>query len=59
MTDAGIMSAYNHWLLMEGDEAAFNTWQAANKTDWDNLTKWYMANPLKLDAQHRFSRNMN
>lgn len=55
---ANQMEAYNHWLLMKGDEDAFNTWQAANKTKWDDFIKWYTANPLKLDDSHRFYRNM-
>lgn len=58
ITQAQTMEAYNHWLLMKGDEAEFNTWQAANKDKWDAFVKWYMANPLQLDAEHRFHKNM-
>jgi len=58
ITQANQMEAYNHWLLMKGDDAAFNTWQAANKDKWDSFIKWYTANPLKLDAEHRFHRDM-
>jgi tetratricopeptide (TPR) repeat protein len=58
ITLANNMEAYNHWLLMRGDEAEFNTWQAANKDKWDGFVKWYMANPLQLDAEHRFHRNL-
>jgi len=58
ITTANNMEAYDHWLLMKGDDAAFDTWQAANKDKWDSFIKWYAANPLKLDAEHRFHRNM-
>nr|WP_294947134.1 hypothetical protein [uncultured Mucilaginibacter sp.] len=53
---AGHMEAYNHWLLMMGDEPAFNTWMEANKTKWDAFVKWYLANPLKLNDTHKFYR---
>jgi len=58
ITTANNMEAYNHWLLMKGDDDAFNTWQTANKDKWDSFIKWYTDNPLKLDAEHRFHRNM-
>ena len=54
---SGNLEAYNHWLLMKGDEKAFNTWQAANQAKWDAFTKWFLVNPLKLDDNHRFYRN--
>ncbi|MCR8556193.1 tetratricopeptide repeat protein [Mucilaginibacter sp. BJC16-A38] len=58
ISQANNMEAYDHWLLMMGDEAAFNTWKTANQSKWENFIKWYGPNPLQLDAQHRFHRNM-
>ena len=52
------MEAYDHWLLMKGDDAAFSTWQAVNKDKWEKFVTWYKANPLVLDEGHRFHRNM-
>lgn len=53
---AGHFEAYNHWLLMKGDEAAFDTWKAANAQKWDDFIKWYGANPIQLSAANRFYR---
>ncbi len=54
--ESGNMEAYNHWLLMKGDDDAFNTWMASNKTKWDSFVKWYLANPIKLDDSNHFYR---
>lgn len=51
---AGHMEAYNHWLLMKGDEAAFSQWEKGNKSKWDAFVNWYFDNRLKLDMNHRF-----
>lgn len=56
LQNAGHLEAYNHWLLMKGDEDAFTAWQTANKAKWDDFVKWYLANPLKLDDMHKFYR---
>jgi len=52
--DSGNFEAYNHWLLMMGDQDAFKIWQAANQDKWTNFVKWFISNPLKLDNGHRF-----
>jgi tetratricopeptide (TPR) repeat protein len=57
VSQSGNMEAYNHWLLMKGDEDAFNTWQAANQTKWDAFIKWFSPNQLKLDETNRFYRS--
>jgi hypothetical protein len=56
ISESGNMEAYNHWLLIKGDDDAFNTWKAANETKWDSFVKWYMANPIKLDDTNHFYR---
>ncbi len=52
---AGHFEAYNHWLLMKGDEDAFNAWKAANKQKWDDFIKWYTNNPIQLDDNNKFN----
>ncbi len=49
--------AYNHWLLLAGDEDGFNEWRDANKTKWDNFIKWFVPNAIKLDKDHKFLKN--
>lgn len=53
---AGHFEAYNHWLLMKGDEDGFEKWQKVNKIKWDNFTKWYSDNRMQVDLTHKFYR---
>ena len=55
--EAGHMEAYNHWILMKGDEAAFGVWMKENKEKWDAFVKWFMENGLQLDENHRFIKS--
>jgi hypothetical protein len=55
--DAGHLEAYNHWLLMMGDEPSFKLWQNANSDKWDSFVKWFTDNPLELDSGHSFYRD--
>jgi tetratricopeptide (TPR) repeat protein len=52
--DAGHFEAYNHWLLMKGDEPAFNKWRSQNEEKWKAFIAWYKENPLKLDKDNFF-----
>jgi tetratricopeptide (TPR) repeat protein len=52
--DAGHMEAYNHWILMKGDEAAFGDWQKQNEEKWDAFIDWFNENQLELDENNRF-----
>lgn len=45
------MEAYNHWILMKGDEDAFGIWMNSNKEKWDNFVKWFTDNGLKSTNQ--------
>lgn len=54
--DAGQFEAYNHWLLMKGDEEGFTVWQLKNTEKWDGFLKWFSENRLMLDASHKFYR---
>lgn len=57
--NAGHLDAYNHWILMKGDEDTFNTWQAANKTKWDAFVKWFTDNGLEITNENKFTRIIN
>ncbi len=52
--EAGHLEAYNHWLLMKGDEDNFIKWQSNNKEKWDNFIKWFSENKLKVDLSNSF-----
>lgn len=51
---AGHIEAYNHWILMNGDQDSFAKWQAANKDKWTSFTKWFSDNKIQIDDNHRF-----
>lgn len=53
---AGHFEAYNHWILMKGDETGFELWVNENKDKWDSFVKWFTANPLRLDNKNKFYR---
>lgn len=52
--DAGHIEAYNHWILMKGDEDGFDKWQSANKEKWDDFIKWFGDNGLKINDTNKF-----
>lgn len=52
--DAGHIEAYNHWILMKGDEDGFDKWQSANKDKWDSFVIWFKDNGLKVDNSNKF-----
>jgi len=51
---SGQSEAYNHWILMKGDEDGFNKWQSENKDKWDSFVKWFNDNGLKVDNSNKF-----
>jgi tetratricopeptide (TPR) repeat protein len=50
----GHLEAYNHWLLLKGDEEAFTKWQSENQEKWDDFVGWFMKNPLVIDENNNF-----
>ena len=54
--NAGHIEAYNHWILMKGDENGFEKWYSENETKWDGFTKWFSDNQMQLDLTHKFYR---
>ena len=56
ITKAGCIEAYNHWLLLQGNETDFTTWRKQNPAKWQDFLTWFAANPLKLDNANKFYR---
>lgn len=54
--NAGHMEAYNHWILMKGDPAAFSAWQKENTAKWDSFINWFKLNPAEFNEKNRFYR---
>lgn len=52
--DAGHLEAYNHWILMRGDQIGFDIWHDANKSKWDDFIKWFSENGLKITESNKF-----
>jgi tetratricopeptide (TPR) repeat protein len=52
--EAGHFEAYNHWILMKGDNDAFDLWYNSNKVKWDAFIKWFSDNGLKVDNLNKF-----
>lgn len=50
----GHLEAYNHWILLKGDEQAFTAWQSSNQTKWDDFVAWFMKNQLKPNENNKF-----
>ncbi len=54
--DAGHLEAYNHGILMYGDEQNFKEWQALNTDKWKSFVDWFAHNGIQLDEINRFHR---
>jgi tetratricopeptide (TPR) repeat protein len=54
--DAGHFEAYNHWILMKGDEPAFTKWKEANGSKWDNFITWFNENKILINNDNKFYR---
>jgi tetratricopeptide (TPR) repeat protein len=46
--DAGHLEAYNHWLLMAGNELEFLQWKENNEEKWTSFTKWFAQHDLSI-----------
>lgn len=51
---AGHLEAYNHWLLMKGDEEAFGTWLESNKQKLEDFYAWFKVHRIAIDKQNTF-----
>lgn len=56
LLDAGHLEAYNHWILMKGDEDTFISWKESSGEKWEDFVKWFTANPIRLSSSDKFYR---
>ncbi len=54
LKEADHLEAYNYWILMRGDQSAFDEWHTANTDKWDAFIKWFTDNKLKVDESNKF-----
>lgn len=52
--EKGHLEAYNHWVLMKGDENAFSSWHDQNKEKWDSFVDWFTENPIQINESNQF-----
>lgn len=56
--EAGHLEAYNHWILMKGDQQDFREWYGNNKNKFDLFDIWFRENKIMIDSASTFvSRN--
>lgn len=56
MESAGHLEAYNHWILLAGDEDAFDKWRAGHEDKWTRFVAWFKENPLKMSTANAFGK---
>lgn len=56
LKQAGHLEAYNHWLLLAGDETGFSQWEKANPEKWKSFVDYFKNNTLALNSKHLFYR---
>lgn len=56
MKDAGWLTYYNHWILMKGDEEAFDKWLEGKESLWERFVQWFLEYPLEITDEHNFHR---
>lgn len=55
--DAGHFEAYNHWILMKGDEDEFDLWYSENKDKYEKFINWFTDHKLELNDEKKFYKN--
>lgn len=56
LQELGHLEAYNHWVLMKGDEAAFDAWHEENSEKWARFVDWFGENPMEVNEANKFQR---
>ncbi|MDB5034323.1 MAG: Tetratricopeptide repeat family protein [Chlorobi bacterium] len=54
LRDAGLLEAYNYWLLEKGDELAMSAWLRKNQSKMDALIEFFGNHRIGIDADHYF-----
>lgn len=57
LKEMGHLEAYNHWLLMKGDEDGFEKWRTQNENKWSEFTEWFLKNKITINENNKFHRN--
>ena len=58
VSEAGHLEAYNHWILMYGDPEQSDAWQSTHQDEWNGFLEWFVKNPICVDKEHYFHRNL-
>lgn len=56
LMEKGQFEAYNYWLLMKGNQKAFDTWVKKNTDKYNEFIEWYKINPIQLSDREKFYR---
>ncbi|MBN1116148.1 MAG: tetratricopeptide repeat protein [Bacteroidales bacterium] len=54
LSDKGYIKAYNHWILMKGNESEFDIWYSKNQHEWNEFIEWFLENPLEISETYYF-----
>ncbi len=54
LLNEGLLDAYNHWILLKGNEDEFEIWYANNESTWEKFKTTFGSNPLKLNENNKF-----
>lgn len=52
--EAGHLEAYNHWVLMKGDEESFRDWKEKNQQKLDAFNGWFQTHRMFIDERTTF-----
>lgn len=54
----GFMEAYSYWVLMKGDQEAFDKWAEDKADEFDAFAIWFNKNPLEVTPENYFVRRV-
>lgn len=54
LVEVGHSEAYNYWILMKGDEEAFENWLKENEEEWASFIAWFTENQLEVNEENKF-----
>lgn len=52
----GFMEAYDHWVLMSGNDKEFEAWASSHETAWNEFMAWFKEHPLTVSTKNAFTR---
>ena len=54
--EAGHGTAYNYWVMMQGNQGEFQSWFGVNEEAWENFIAWFTINRIPLGIDNAFYR---